>query len=76
MIQGTNRRSNFSMAIEFLHCLEVFQWIKWKQMAFTFEKIGASKSYLLNFSPGSFEEIFLNQSCRELNDISFEIRLN
>ena len=31
---GTNRRENFSMAIEFLHCLKVFQWIKTKRNGF------------------------------------------
>ena len=39
-----------------------------------FGKIGTSECYLLNFSRGSFEEISLIQSCRELNDISFKIR--
>ena len=37
--------------------------------------VGASESYLLHFSPGSFEDICLIESCRELDDVSFEIRL-
>ena len=47
-------------------------------MIFMFEKVGdvkASEFSLLNFSRGSFEEISLIQSCRELNDVSFEIGL-
>ena len=47
-------------------------------MVFMFEKVGdvrAPESYLLNFCCESFEEISLIQSCRELNDVSFEIGL-
>ena len=47
-------------------------------MVLMFEKVGdvrESEAYLFNSSRGSFEEICLFQSCRELNDISFEIRL-
>ena len=40
-----------------------------------FEKVRASESSLLNFSCGNFEEMSLIQSCRELNDVSFEISL-
>ena len=36
--------------------------------------VRASEFSLLNFSRGSFEEISLIQYCRELNDVSFEIR--
>ena len=46
-------------------------------MVFILEKvvnIRASKFYLLNFSDRSFEVVSLIQSCRELNDVSFEIR--
>ena len=66
------------MAIEFLHCLKVFQWITSKQIVLMFEKVGdarASESSLLNFSRGSFEGIALIQFCRELNDVCFETRL-
>ena len=64
------------MAIGFLHCLQVFQWIKLKQLVFMFEKVvdvRALESHLLNFSPGCVKDISLIQSCRELNDVSFEI---
>ena len=44
-------------------------------MIFMFEKVGASESYMLNFSREGFEEIPLIQSCRELNDVSCEMRL-
>ena len=47
-------------------------------MVFMFEKVGdvrASECYLLNFSLGSLEEMSLIQACRELNNVSFEIRL-
>ena len=53
------------MAIELLHCLQVFQWIKPKQTIFMFEKVGnvrASECCMLNFSFGSFEEASLIQS--------------
>ena len=66
------------MTIGFFHCLKVFQWTKSKQMAFMFEKVGdvrTSESYLLNISFGSYEEISLIYSCRELNDVSVEIKL-
>ena len=36
--------------------------------------VRALESYLLNFSAGNFEEIFLIESCKEMNDVSFEIR--
>ena len=39
------------------------------------QDVRASESYLVNFSGGSFDEISIKQSCSELNDISFEIRL-
>ena len=67
----------YEMAIRFLRCLKVFQWIESKQMIFMFEKVGyvgTSESHLLNFSAEIFEEISLVQSCRELNDIPFELR--
>ena len=41
-----------------------------------FEKVGGSKSYFFNFTHGDFAEISLIQSYRELNDVSFETRLN
>ena len=47
-------------------------------MVFMFEKVGdvrTSESCLLNFSRRNFEETSIIQSCRQLNDISFEIRL-
>ena len=64
------------MAIELFHYLKVFHWIKSKQMTFIFGKVGTSESYVLNCSRGDFEEISRIQSCRELNDVSFETRLN
>ena len=49
----------YKVAIGLLHCLKVFHWIKSKQVVFMLEKVEASESYLLDFSPEIFEEISL-----------------
>ena len=68
----------YKMAVGFLHCLKVLQWTESKKIVFYVSKLKIlelSESYLVNFCRGSFEEIPLMQSCREFNEISFEIRL-
>ena len=66
------------MAIRLLHCLKVFQWMQSKRIFFMFKKVEGIRTlecYLFNFTPGSFEEISVLQSCRGLNDVSSEIKL-
>ena len=49
--------------------------VKTKFLCLKFGDVRASESSLVNFSPRGFEEVSLIQSCRELNGVSFEIRL-
>ena len=73
--------NEFDCKIDGVMHLFYLYWVRKRKfvvLTITVLKIGnvrASKSYLLNSSRGSFEEMSLTQSCRELNDVSFEIRL-